>query len=410
MQRMLLFSSDCHAGLKTEQYRDYLEAEYHSELDSFIADDVEWRKTLRAQRPDAPSTRNMAQDADRRKLFATDLASRLPALDDDGFAGEILFPDASAGNRMPFSAATMGGVSTYPFESYTAAMRGYNRWLAENVAPDRQIGLGQIPMFDPDYAATQVKGLRDMGLRGVVAQWDGMDPTHPKLYDERLDPMWAACAGDGLVVNFHTGSGIPTVLKREAKSDAMIFSFEKMFWARRALWHLIFGGVLERHPTLKIGIVEAFSDWVPRTLAFMDWMWEQQQGGDICPLRPTEYFARQCFISAHAMSLHEHTQRNEFPPGVLTYATDFPHTGSTWGVSIEFLQATMGAAGTTEAEARAILGENIASIYDLDLTALAPIVERIGPMPEDILSTTTDPADSKMTDYNKAKAFRPETM
>ena len=254
MSRILMFSSDCHAGLKTTDYVDYLESKYHDDLERFLVADAEWRETLRSQRPDAPSTRSFAVDVERRQTYATQLDSRLEALDSDGFAGEILFPDASSNNRMPFSAATMGGVSAeYPSEHHAAAMRAYNRWLSETVIPDRQIPLGQVPLIDPDYAIEQVKDMRAAGFRGIVPQWDGIDPSFPNLYDERLDPMWAICAADGLVVNFHTGSGIPTVLKRETRSESMIHAFEKVWWTRRALWHMILGGVLERHPTSRSG-------------------------------------------------------------------------------------------------------------------------------------------------------------
>ena len=71
----------------------------------------------------------------------------------------------------------------------------------------------------------------------------------------------------------------------------------------------------------------------------------------------------------------------------------------------------MGVAGVPEAEARAILGGNIARIYDLDTDALAPIVERVGPEPEEILSVP-DGVDltADMLPYVKAKVYRPATI
>ena len=36
--RYLIISSDCHAGLKCEEYRPYLEAKYHPQFDAFLAE------------------------------------------------------------------------------------------------------------------------------------------------------------------------------------------------------------------------------------------------------------------------------------------------------------------------------------------------------------------------------------
>jgi predicted TIM-barrel fold metal-dependent hydrolase len=353
----------------------------------------------------------MLRDYERRAVFATQLDTRLAAQEEDGFVGEVIFPDASSGNEIPF-AVGFGGVGDYATELHHAALRAYNRWLGETADPDRQLGLAQIPLRDPEYAAKEVRKARALGLRGVMLQWDGFDPTNLPMYHERFDPMWAACADDDLPVNFHSGSGLPDRgYDRSTPPAKIIHATESMFWCRRPLWHLIFGGVLERHPKLRVGFVETFADWIPRSLKSLDWMWTTRADDalrEICPLSPSEYWARQCFTGAHAASLVEQQMRNEFPPGTFTYGTDFPHPGSPWGNSREFLQATMGVAGVTEAEARAILGETCCRIYGVDVAKLAPIVERVGPTPEDIL-TVPEGVDltAGMAPFIRSKVYRP---
>jgi predicted TIM-barrel fold metal-dependent hydrolase len=267
-------------------------------------------------------------------------------------------------------------------------------------------------MLDPEYAYGEVKKARALGLRGVMLQWDGVDPSFPPMYDGRFDAMWAACVEDDLPVNFHSGSGThPGMYDRGDPVEEVLYVCESYFWVRRPLWRLILGGVLERHPNLKVGFVEMHADWIPRTLRSLDYLWTGRVSDALratCPRPPSEYWARQCFVGAHAASLVEMEMLDEFAPGTFTYGTDFPHPGSAWGNSLEFLQATMGAAGVSEPAARAILGENVAKIYGVDVAKLAPIVERVGPTPEEILTVPKDKdLTANMAPYVKAKISRP---
>jgi predicted TIM-barrel fold metal-dependent hydrolase len=392
MERLMLFSSDCHAGLLTEKYPDYFEAKYQEQLSAYLSSEKRKKATrLQFKEGDNKEGGLMESNKERRIEVSTQLDKRLSVLDEDGFVGEILFPDGFPHDVIPFSERA-GGIGDYEPELYAAALRAYNRWLGESVAPDRQIGLALIPLLDPEYAAEQVRSARSLGLGGIVPQWDGVDTTFPPLYDKRFDPMWSACVEDRLPVNFHNGCGAPERMYERERSTAegkIILAAESCYWGRRPLWHLIFGGVLERHPDLRVGFVELFADWVPRTLEFMDYLWTERGDSNfrkVCPLRPTEYWARQCFVGASPMSVIEVQQYGAFAPGTFSFGSDFPHLVYPWGKSREYLQATLGVAGVKEAHARAILGENIAKIYGLDMEKLSKIADAIGPTADDILA------------------------
>src|SRR5262249_37067409 len=149
------------------------------------------------------------------------------------------------------------------------------RWLGEHCAPGRQLGVGLIPFDDPEYAAAEVRRARAIGLRGIFPEWDPADPNAPLLYDEAYDPFWAACVDEGLPVSIHSGAGVPSgMYDRPSPQAGLLFVFEVQFWARRPIWHLMFGGVLERHPELRVSWVETWGDWLPRFIQSMDWQWE----------------------------------------------------------------------------------------------------------------------------------------
>ena len=103
MSRVLIVSSDCHAGLPDGRYRDYLDEDYREAYDRQLARLREQGDKLRAQ---------VSQFLDEREeelaeglTGAWDSAQRTKELDADGITAEVLFPDGTTGgNAPPFGA------------------------------------------------------------------------------------------------------------------------------------------------------------------------------------------------------------------------------------------------------------------------------------------------------------------
>lgn len=93
----LIISSDCHAGLPTEEYRPYLDARFHREFDDFLAG-----RDRRREEMTRLGVRNEAfadkwfHDNEEGLRGGWDAAQRLKELDGDGVAAEVVFPDADA--------------------------------------------------------------------------------------------------------------------------------------------------------------------------------------------------------------------------------------------------------------------------------------------------------------------------
>ena len=163
------------------------------------------------------------------------------------------------------------------------------------------------------------------------------------------------------------------------------------------LVHLIWGGVLERHPRLKVVFTEQGSGWVPGRLTSMDYSYEgsylRRDVREVVKRKPSEYFARQCWIGSSILSRAEVAARHQIGVDKMMIGVDYPHHEGTWnGGNLDYLQATLGAERVPESEARRMLGETIAEVFGFDTGKLAPIADRIGPAPERIL---TPPAEDK---------------
>src|SRR5947199_85291 len=90
-------------------------------------------------------------------------------------------------------------------------------------------------------------------------------------YDAVYEPIWRACEDVGLPVHSHSGSAVPDY--GDGPVDNVMFLVEVTWWANRNLWHLVFGGVLERHPDLHVVFTEQGTAWVPERLATLDYFY-----------------------------------------------------------------------------------------------------------------------------------------
>jgi predicted TIM-barrel fold metal-dependent hydrolase len=321
----------------------------------------------------------------------SDPVRRLREIDEDGVAAEVLFPDDQNADTPPWLAgiAPQALDRTYPPELRLAGARAYNRWLAGfcALAPQRLLGMITLgSLADVDAAVAEVRRAHVAGLRsGIMLP---LDATLPLYHHPRYEPLWAACAELDVVVAIHASDGVPDWVGDDLRAAA-VYLAEINFHAQRPLWCLIYGGVLDRYPSLRLAFTEQGSGWVAGLLARLDgsaqstmMRWTEEEP---LPLLPSEYFHRQCFVGNSLMTRAEVDARHTVGVDVLMWGSDFPHLEGCWPETRGAISELF--AGMPEAEARAILGDNLACAYRVDLDALAPVVDRIGPSPAELALT-----------------------
>jgi aminocarboxymuconate-semialdehyde decarboxylase len=120
--------------------------------------------------------------------------------------------------------------------------------LAKN-KPDRFIGLGSVPLQAPELAAKELRrSVTTLGLRGAMI---GTNVNGRNLDDPALDPFWAEAERLGAFLFIHPHGGI--------FGDRLASYYMKNFVGLPfdttiAAASLVFGGVLERYPRLKISL------------------------------------------------------------------------------------------------------------------------------------------------------------
>ena len=113
--------------------------------------------------------------------------------------------------------------------------------------PDRFLGLGTVPLQSPDASVTELRRcMNELGLRGMMI---GSNVNGRNFDDPGLEPVWAAAAALGAFIFIH-----PTTT---AAADRLKDYYLRNFIGNPldttiAAACLMFAGVLERHPDIKI--------------------------------------------------------------------------------------------------------------------------------------------------------------
>ena len=410
MSRYLVISSDCHAGLPNEQYREWLDPQHRAAFDEAQAA----RAVLEQEAADR-GLRNeaFAEEWERENEEGLrggwDAARRDKELDADGVAGEVIFPDADAvtgGASAPFGAG-LGTSGDQDPELLLAGARAHNRWLAELCAdsPTRRAGVAIVPILhDVDAAVAEIRRAAASGLRGgilIPTMWQPHAPYH----DGRYHPIWAVCQDLDLPVHVHSGAA-----DKEAYGEHVgIYVAEVRWWSMRALWFLLWAGKFEQFPRLKFVVTECGAFWAPDLLWTSDIVYDREHaakkmGSQLTAalrMRPSDYFDRNCAIGASNTRRRELARRYEIGVGNLMWGNDFPHPEGTWPHTKAWLRRAFSDIPTDETAA--ILGGNAAAIYGFDLPALTPLADRVGPTPDELGQTGAD-ADGRLDKWVGLKA------
>ncbi len=310
---------------------------------------------------------------------------------------------------IPFISSGLGKTKAYDDRELAGVgMAIYNRWLADVVAqaPHRHIGLAYLPMWDVDAAVAEVEWAHAAGLRGVnfPAMRDGELPEYNRSVWE---PLWSVCEELAMPLVTHVGAGTNAHYGK-LEGIALLQIESGGFTSRRAIWWLIFAGVFERHPGLKLVITETPGNWFPTTAAELDAVWSFYDAKRDEPLNralleqvprpPSEYMAENVFYGASFASPHEVGQAVAHGlDSQLLWGSDYPHLEGTfvYPEGQDMPSVTRLALRNTfcdvppEATAR-MVGQNAIDVYGLDGDALRAIAAEIGAPTLEELATPID--------------------
>jgi predicted TIM-barrel fold metal-dependent hydrolase len=243
---------------------------------------------------------------------------RIPDMDADGIDAAFLYP----------SLGLFSGAIHDP-QLAAAVCRGYNRWLADYCKPypDRLFGVAMLPMQEVELAITEMRfAKKELGFKGGFIR---PNPYNNKMINHPdYEPFWAAAEDLDFSIGFHEGAaaGMPQVgidrFEGRGARHIITHTMEMMLACLAVIW----GGVCEKHPKIRIGFLESGGGWIAPWLDRMDRHFDDQGFNDSgLTTRPSDLFRRNCWISFEPVEGSLKVLADYVGPNKIMWATDYPH-------------------------------------------------------------------------------------
>ena len=272
-----------------------------------------------------------------------DGGARVKVMDEEGIERTVLYP----------SVYLLHGDIEDPAVA-AAACAGYNAWIADMCRDGRGRldAVGNVPLQSIEAATREVEHVAKLGLRGVSFR-----PERYKglaLYDERLKPFWEAIAANGLFAAVHGsfGSKMPSFASGRYDNNFFVHMICHPFEQMAACLDLLAGGVLERHPKLRVAFLESGLGWLEYWLERMDEHFEvMRHHVPWATRKPSELFREQCFISVEADEVDRMPRMRELGLDTrIFWGADYPHYDCTYPGAVADLNQHLAPLGTDLAD------------------------------------------------------------
>jgi predicted TIM-barrel fold metal-dependent hydrolase len=264
-----------------------------------------------------------------------DPKARLTEMEEDGVNAEVLYPTL--------------GLKLFGLDDADVqerAMRMFNDWLIDycQVDTSRLVGVAAISAYNIEHAVAELERCKAEGLGGFLL-WQATHPDMP-FTSERYDPLWAAAQELEMPLSLHilTGHNYSRQLGITQGIDHYRGSVNlKLLTVTDAVMDIIFSGVLERFPRLKVVLVENEVGWLPFVLSQWDYYFHRFR--EVHPLtidkQPSDYFYRQVY----ATFFRDPTVAHLFDwwgADNCMWSNDYPHPNSTWPNSRDVIAKNLG--------------------------------------------------------------------
>jgi predicted TIM-barrel fold metal-dependent hydrolase len=282
-----------------------------------------------------------------------DAKYRVADQEKDGVAAEFIYP-------------TVGMLlcNHADFDFKKACFEAYNRWLQEycSVAPNRLFGLAQVSMRTPEDGVAELKAVKEMGFKGVMMPGDpAVEDYDSKIYE----PVFKTAEELDLPLSFHILTTKQGALAQQARGPRINGFLSIIRGNQDIMGTLIYGGVFDRHPKLKVVCAEADAGWVPHYMYRMDHAYKRHRYWMKAPpleRMPSEYFSENISVTFQDDWVAFKT-KDLVNVRRLMWASDFPHSDSTWPWSQQMLDEHT--KELTEEERNWICHDNVAELYGL---------------------------------------------
>jgi uncharacterized protein len=292
-----------------------------------------------------------------------DPAERLKVMDDEGIDIALLYP-------------TLGicweGFVTEPALARAYA-RAYNRYIVDfcSYDPVRLVPVAHISLIDEVGAIDEVTQSREAGCRAIYLSPDEASRAGRALSDPAFDRFWSAAEDLDMPIGFHVVVRDKSSFARPSiagTSGQSLFSFAFLaIDVMAAFTEILASGVFEQHPRLRCTVLESGATWIAAWLDRMDHKFEVMRSITPGRLKPSEYFYRQCMVSADPDETVIAPIIEAVGADYFVWASDYPHIDASFGVVGEIRSRI---ATLPDEDQAKVLGLNAQRFYGLEVPVL----------------------------------------
>ena len=295
---------------------------------------------------------------------AYDAAARVKEMDREGLDGEVLY--------------TTFGLLLFVLEDLDfryACLRAFNDWLGEHcaAAPKRLFGAAMIPTDDIDRAVAELERCAKMGLRGAMIS---VSTKSGESYGaSKFDKFWSAAEALGMPVSLHVSASETNWMN----TGNLFVDFACVFTPTMyTVVSMIFSGLFDRHPKLKVLSVENDASWALAVLERMDDRWQHDKlwasvrvpDASITSGRNPSQIFRDHVACTFMRDRTAIVNREIIGRKNLMWGADFPHFDGAWPNSAAVLARQFD--GVSVADQMAIGRNNVIQFYNLPLEIAQP--------------------------------------
>jgi len=286
-----------------------------------------------------------------------DVHARVEAMDVDGVHAALQFP------QFPRFGGTLF-LEAQDKELALAIVRAWNDWMLDEwwaAYPDRFIPQTLIPLWDVPASVEEIERCAAKGSRAVLFVENPHPLGLPSFPTGHWRPVFEACNETGLPLSMHIGTS-SGLLSPSPESTSSVGVALCGVNSMSALVDLIYSGMCNDLPNLKIALSEGGAGWVPYVLERADYTWERSRNEGLRnDLPPSEVFRRHfwvCMIADH------YALRNRDLIGIdkIMWECDFPHNDSNYPNSRKMLADAM--VDVPDDDARMIGELNARALYN----------------------------------------------
>jgi predicted TIM-barrel fold metal-dependent hydrolase len=294
--------------------------------------------------------------------------ARLEDMDEDGIDAAVLFGG--------------GPLGTSNMELYRASFTAYNNWLADFCRhdPKRFIGVGYVSLEDVDESIAMVRDFVRRGLKAVnipafpMGKLGALNTTDVQTLaltgdvgsarsyaDPEYDPFWKAVCDLGIPVTIHLGGRPVRFTDKKFFLSDLVMS---KFGMAEPVAIMIYGGVFQRFPDLKLVSVESGVGWFAFAANYMDETWGKQRYWveSVLEHEPSYFWDKNIYGSF----IHDRVgilTRDMPGAGNIMWSSDYPHSETTYPESQKVIERLF--EGVPQADRELICGGRAKALFNI---------------------------------------------